>query len=763
MDEWAIDPELHGTDEPYTEVSEFGTVTYQYQDGVRPITKSVMEYVVRVESDSIVYYQEGCPEEWLPEVGGYVSCGCCRQIPQGLCSRVLSVEHRDGLIRVVTTRVPTKDVFKTLQVEMDFDYVSPNVPRHDVRRLDSLGVAWVDGDTLATDYGLLERGLRTRSVTRDGQTGSGEGDKEKDSTYAFKLSFEKEIAAGITAYAEGEIATTDVKHVYYKSDEVNQIYENYTIDRSYSKIDLQLGFKSEHSRNGYELDKFANPTDKKQYQKLLRELKKKNLLGTKNAKPDCPGLKLPLPTPFPCWLVITFDVKAELSLCCYGEVKCTYYHPEKKTGERKVGDVKTKIDEDASNNQDLKSGRVEDASFTMVGQASVSISATLGVGIEFPGVGTGVKMNLSFKTELAFGSEQDLKEDENVPEATEVYHQSWQCELSCHLTVGIEWYLSPLGLKILSVSADLYDKELYAIAVIDGPELTKSKTNLSAYHVVEATRKLVFTPKYNYNKIGTFYKHSSATHYVGLRVYNKERTKHFDLQPKGSYSYVTLEVGKTYEYQFDEDKIKEAFGTLGSREYYMVPIIVNPQYTYTTEMRDLEELSGQGTPDIKVKSFKQVFANQVTYLDDPAAFLMRMDVTSSDKDWSKYWAYSTKAQFELKNTAAIDSWGIRVEMIRCKGKETIFAQDYVLADKAQGQLIKKGLYTFHMEFISNISEYNYSWNNDYYISQLELKVYPFAVVRDDHIQMPSGGILYLESIMKGNEQLGEEENLLKLM
>ena len=47
MEDYVIEEEMsRGFDEPATEVTDIGTFTYQYQEGVRPITKKVLDYVL---------------------------------------------------------------------------------------------------------------------------------------------------------------------------------------------------------------------------------------------------------------------------------------------------------------------------------------------------------------------------------------------------------------------------------------------------------------------------------------------------------------------------------------------------------------------------------------------------------------------------------------------------------------------------------------------------------------------------------------------
>lgn len=182
MEDYVIEEEMsRGFDEPATELTDIGTFTYQYQEGVRPITKKVLDYVLGVESDSIVYYVENCPSEWLPKVGGYVSCGCSRKIPNGLCNRVLSVQHQDGHYKVVTTKATTDDVFKQLDIELDFEYQAPNLTDSTLtdslhlERKDSTIIDWAFVDGVAATRAFTP--MPTRGEEGEGGEGGEEGEE----------------------------------------------------------------------------------------------------------------------------------------------------------------------------------------------------------------------------------------------------------------------------------------------------------------------------------------------------------------------------------------------------------------------------------------------------------------------------------------------------------------------------------------------------------------------------------------------------------
>ena len=81
------EPEEVGFDEVATYENEYVTVNYQYQEGVKPVTDNVLEYVVESDDPNYLYFMDNIPEKWVPKVGEYLAGGCSPKIPEGLCNR----------------------------------------------------------------------------------------------------------------------------------------------------------------------------------------------------------------------------------------------------------------------------------------------------------------------------------------------------------------------------------------------------------------------------------------------------------------------------------------------------------------------------------------------------------------------------------------------------------------------------------------------------------------------------------------------------
>ena len=65
MEEYIVPEEDRGQGELYTQQEEFGTISYQFKDSVLSVTDNIQEkYLVRVESDSILYFSDQIPQQW---------------------------------------------------------------------------------------------------------------------------------------------------------------------------------------------------------------------------------------------------------------------------------------------------------------------------------------------------------------------------------------------------------------------------------------------------------------------------------------------------------------------------------------------------------------------------------------------------------------------------------------------------------------------------------------------------------------------------
>ena len=172
MEDWVTPEEDRGKDEPYTVESEYGTITYQFADSVLYVTDKVQEdYIVRVEHDSILYFNGNVPEKFRPYVGMKLATGCSHLLPYGLNHKVISVEDVGGILKVVATKISTDEVYEHLSYCIDADVVTADLEGMSEEELLDYGYELTvneNGDTIIMDWNEydVDKGLRPAAAKR---------------------------------------------------------------------------------------------------------------------------------------------------------------------------------------------------------------------------------------------------------------------------------------------------------------------------------------------------------------------------------------------------------------------------------------------------------------------------------------------------------------------------------------------------------------------------------------------------------------------
>ena len=120
-EEEPVAEELKGYDKAEHLVNDTVDVTYQFQPNTRSITGSILDYLVRVEADTILYFLDNTPIDYLPVTGGYVFAEISDKLPWGLMSYVEWAGYDNGFYKVVTTfnGVALNDVFQVFEMEVN--------------------------------------------------------------------------------------------------------------------------------------------------------------------------------------------------------------------------------------------------------------------------------------------------------------------------------------------------------------------------------------------------------------------------------------------------------------------------------------------------------------------------------------------------------------------------------------------------------------------------------------------------------------------
>lgn len=108
---------IAGVDFPTTEATDNYSVTYQYKDGVIVLDEKSQAYLIKVESDSILYFSTNTPAAFLPSVGDVISARVTEKTPYGLGNVVLEKSESEGMIRCVTSVTELDNIFEELSFE----------------------------------------------------------------------------------------------------------------------------------------------------------------------------------------------------------------------------------------------------------------------------------------------------------------------------------------------------------------------------------------------------------------------------------------------------------------------------------------------------------------------------------------------------------------------------------------------------------------------------------------------------------------------
>lgn len=96
-----------------------GTVTYKYNQKTIPINEEVEQYIVKVESDSIIYFNSAMPDDLLPVVGEMMTCGFRDLFPRGFCHKCIERTEQKDVCRCVFSQCEYGDAFDVLDAHFD--------------------------------------------------------------------------------------------------------------------------------------------------------------------------------------------------------------------------------------------------------------------------------------------------------------------------------------------------------------------------------------------------------------------------------------------------------------------------------------------------------------------------------------------------------------------------------------------------------------------------------------------------------------------
>lgn len=113
-----------GFSSPKTQLTEFGEVTYQFEEGVRVIDEKYVPYIIYCRNDTAMHHTEilftkNIPGDLIPRRGEYIATTMSQLFQSTLCDEVDFVEESQGGYLMTSHVVPLHKVFKELDFSID--------------------------------------------------------------------------------------------------------------------------------------------------------------------------------------------------------------------------------------------------------------------------------------------------------------------------------------------------------------------------------------------------------------------------------------------------------------------------------------------------------------------------------------------------------------------------------------------------------------------------------------------------------------------
>ena len=705
LEEYAVPEEEKGFDEPVTVENDFGTFTYQYNEGVLPVTQTIQEYITRVEDDSIIYFSSDIPQKWLPVRGSLLAAGCTRTLPNGLNHRVISVDKVGGEYRVVATMASRQDVYKELEINFDYDYQAPDLPVYDSLYLDSAGI---DIEKLGTtDFGLVDdaygnpekapRYVRTRS------------DSYKDTVtidHLFKFEFPR---------ADVTLKHTLKQTIHYEENLTLNKKTQYNIDHSETELMVVLSIPGTIA--GESILNSTSTNDPREYPKWIQELEKIRTGKPVKKTPRIAKLRCPLPTPVPLVAIFEFSGNISLDGAIFGGFNAKITHAKVKEGYEYWGyqDKKYPIHE-----------KIEDAKFNLEklnfgGQLKASFGFRVGAGLEIPGLGLGSTIGLGFTAGA------DLRYEPNFLNFDQgdviVDDEKNYIKLYVDFKGDVRIYISPLGFTVLDANTVLYDKRIAEQSFYFTPRIDTKKTK-GSFAVVKVPDETLgersvirYNNTINFEKLYTFdtYWNKKNTH-PRLRVYigNGYEGKYVDFKTKGGASSSGEQIataGTDYAFTFTQDDIPNSEMVLTC-----VPCLYDDLEKTTTEFRQHSKSYGLQKPKITYYKYGQTRGALVDDLYAEAKAQGNEEYESFKEEFEytygpawqttgKYF-YSFWFRFKFENAPFMNEWGYDVEILRDNNKEHKLLSKRVTVGTNLAGSMYSGTKKLLCEFVTNFKSTN---------------------------------------------------------
>ena len=702
MEEYVVAEEDKGKEEPCTEVSEYGEVTYQYHDDVTALNGEPQDYIAMM-NDSVIWFMDNLPDKWVPKEGHYIAANCSKTIPLGICSKVRSVTRDAGMIRVEHEPTDEENVFKILKMRLDFNYIVPGVSdfvedsTEESRSTPSINrPGFWKNDSVFVDMSLYEPGARADGVHED------------KTRFQFNKSFD--LPNKKVIYVDLTYESTEVVKVHEDKDLVKEYKEQWNDTYTERYVKMLIGYGNNPEEATKSLASF--PKNVGDIRGMMNSLKAvKDLMRiTKSVKSINPVLSIPS---FPAGVMFRVDVSVGYTILGYGVVEMKYRSETLRNGYTTNYGYTYEIDNELVNNPE-KPPFFDITNIQFGGSADFWLRGRLGVGIlvgsELGGVGgvVGIEGKVGVKASL---------ETESLNDYTIIDRQNFNASLYANYSGFAEGLLKlgPLAVSLgdlnfntkevsamINMKAEINDKETKSKLTTEEVEYVLEDENgnplidpWTGTPMIGTRDELAINTSLNFDKLETFFifpKIDKMNQRPALRIYEGEIAS-----GSGKFKQEVIDeelaADKTYNFPINLKKagLSETVGV-----YEVVPCVYDKGSGMTTEFRNNSMIVTPGTPIISQPKCYQWFGRELSVEDWEYYLEEYGEEYFKGKKREDFTEYAFTTVVELKNATRIKEWGMEFRLEAPDGT-VILEKEYSIPFDG---LCRAGKYTIITTFIS---------------------------------------------------------------
>lgn len=727
-------PEEQGFDEPVTEENEYGKITYQYQDGVKPVTENVLEYIVESDDPNVIYFMDNIPNEWVPKVGEYLAGGCNPKIPEGLCNKVLGITHENGMYKIELGPATEDEVYKELEIELDFDHELPDmdeVPNitEDMTDEEKAKAVYDDWSLFGTDEEIKERyGVKSvgRNKIKKASDVVNEDKEETRNIFEFKIdtrpgniqknnnSWKNLILSKMSDWAKKfgiqctpyfGLSYSQTNHMHYhtyhnKSAKKDEIWTEITPTYDFY---LEVGIEIQGKKLPFTNNAGHFADTKLLYNYFLSDLMKKNIRSSVNPvvgfQRDQKGaIRIAIPAQPSVRIVIEPSIEPILTLggCVGGHLKTT--GDTWRQGTLQEGKDKKEI------KKFIKSGNIQVNEWFVHGYIKAGVDARLGIGAEIARtvtvtVGAGAEVAVEVGAESTTSGEAD-------PFLIGVDTRDY---FSCPLYIrfGAKGYID---LKVVVSALGIFD--LWSEKATLGTfNIARSEKSINQDIRIGSAPGYLITPvvltdendqyiqyHFEYDVKST----GNSSVYTGkfiprVKVYDKDKKYLFDIEANGfeDHNARTLE-NKTYT--FDAKRVihkRDIDYDISKYEVYFVPYL----YRYSDQCYLYSSLATKvksTTPMLTCNGVTQTYGGPMKK-DRAKTYNLKTNEYDYEDErmcYIDFYEYRFNVDLKVENGSLMEYIGLYVKIIQSNG----ITDKVLFAKTIKKKNPKTGKYTYDIAF-----------------------------------------------------------------